>query len=67
MNSNSKNVNWPLGLVGAVGGGMVGYFVFFLLAQQGLYALVLPSAAPGLGGGLLLRGKSNVFGIVCGL
>jgi hypothetical protein len=67
MNPNSKNINWPLGLVGAVGGGMTGYFVFFLLARQGLYGLVIPGATLGLGGGLLLRGKSNVFGVVCGL
>jgi hypothetical protein len=65
MNSNSKNANWPLGLIGAVVGGSVGYFVFFLLAEHGLYALVLVSAGPGLGGGLLLRGKSIGFGVVC--
>jgi hypothetical protein len=67
MDANSKHVNWPLGLIGAVVGGIVGYFVFFLLAGQGLYALVLVCAGPGLGGGLLLRGKSIGFGIVCGL
>jgi hypothetical protein len=67
MNANSKHANWPLGLIGAVVGGIVGYFVFFLLAHQGFYAMVLVAAAPGLGGGLLLRGKSYAFGIVCGL
>ncbi len=66
MDANSKKANWVLGLVGAVGGGILGYFIFFLLAQQGFYAMVLPAVAPGLGGGVLLRGKSNAFGIVCG-
>ncbi len=48
-------------------GGILGYVIFFLLAQQGFYAMVLPVAAPGLGGGVLLRGRSYVFGIVCGI
>ena len=67
MNANFTHANWPLGVIGAVAGGGVGYFVFFLLAGQGLYALVLVSAGPGLGGGLLLKGKSIGFGIVCGI
>jgi hypothetical protein len=66
MNANFTQANWPLGLIGAAVGGGVGYFVFFLLAGQGLYALVLVSAGPGLGGGLALRGKSIGFGVVCG-
>ncbi|MGA2797928.1 MAG: hypothetical protein ABSE63_10135 [Thermoguttaceae bacterium] len=66
MNANTKPANWPLGLIGAVVGGIVGYFVFFLLSSQGLYAVVLVSAAPGLGGGLLLRGKSIGLGVACG-
>jgi hypothetical protein len=65
--ANYKNANWPLGLIGAVGGGMAGYYVFSLLANQGLYGLVIPGATLGLCGGLLLRGKSNAFGVVCSL
>lgn len=64
---NVKNANWPLGLLGAVAGGAVGYFAFFLLARQGLYAMVLPGALLGLGCGALSGGKSNVLGVVCGL
>lgn len=64
---NVKTANWPLGLLGAVGGGAVGYFAFFLLARQGLYAMVLPGALLGLGCGALSGGKSNVLGVVCGL
>jgi hypothetical protein len=66
MNANSKYAGWLLGLIGAVIGGIAGYFLFFLLAQHGLYALVLVGAGPGLGGGLLMRGKSIAFGVVCG-
>jgi hypothetical protein len=29
--------------------------------------MILPSAAVGLGGGILLRGKSNLFGALCGV
>ena len=64
---NVKNANWPLGLLGAVGGGAIGYFAFLLLARQGLYAMVLPGALLGLGCGALSGGKSNVLGVVCGL
>jgi hypothetical protein len=67
MNANFTHASWPLGFIGAVAGGIVGYFLFFLLAGQGLYALVLVSAGPGLGGGLVLRGKSIGFGVACGL
>ncbi|MHC4176210.1 MAG: hypothetical protein ACYSWU_01815 [Planctomycetota bacterium] len=62
-----KNANYVLGLLGAAGGGAIGYFVFFLLARQGLYAIVLPGALLGLGCGALSRGKSNLLGVVCGL
>ena len=48
---NRQNVNWPLGIVGAVAGGVAGYFVFFWIAQQGFYAIMLPGAAVGLGCG----------------
>jgi hypothetical protein len=67
MNAKSQKANWPLGLVGAVAGGILGYFLFFVLVHHRLYALILPGAAVGLGGGLLLRGKSNLFGALCGV
>jgi hypothetical protein len=66
LNENSKNANWPLGLIGAIGGGILGYLVFLLLASQGLYGLVIPGATLGWGGGRLLKGKSQAFGAVCG-
>ena len=67
MQNNSTQPNWILAIIGAVGGGVLGYVIFFLLAGQGFYAMVLPVAAPGLGGGAMLRGRSTAFGIVCGV
>jgi hypothetical protein len=67
VDASAKQPNWVLGIVGAIGAGVLGYVIFFLLANQGLYAIVLPAAAPGLGGGALLRGKSTAFGIVCAI
>ena len=67
MNANAQRANWLLGLVGGVAGGVAGYFVFFELVHLGLYALVLPGAAIGLGCGALSRGKSIALGVVCGL
>ena len=55
------------GVVGAVVGGVVGLVVFDWLANQGLYALVLPGAALGLGCTLSLQKTSNLAGILCGL
>jgi hypothetical protein len=53
------------GLAGAVVGGVVGYFVFRLLASQGLYGIMIPGALLGLGAGLAARGKSIPLGVVC--
>ena len=39
-------------LVGAVAGGLVGYFGFLWIARQGLYALVLPGGLLGVGASL---------------
>jgi hypothetical protein len=51
---------------GAVAGGIVGYFAFFWIADQGLYALALPGALLGLGAGVV-RNRSLLVAIVCGL
>jgi hypothetical protein len=53
------------GLVGAVVGGVVGYFLFQLLRSQNFYALALPGAMIGLGAGLLARGRSQVLAVSC--
>ena len=67
MPENESVTNWVLGVAGAIAGGLLGYFAFFLLARQGLYAMVLPGALLGLGCGSLSGIKSNVLGIVSGL
>jgi hypothetical protein len=62
----TRNVkNLLLGFLGALAGGVVGYFVFFWLARQGFYALVLPGALVGAGGSALTRDRSVPRGIGC--
>ncbi len=56
-----------LGIGGAVVGGFVGYWLFFVIAKQGFYALALPGVLIGLGCGALSGRKSNCLGIVCGI
>ena len=53
-------------LIGAVGGGLVGYFGFLWIARQGFYALVLPGGLLGLGASLFAN-RSTALCIVCGL
>jgi hypothetical protein len=67
MQANVRPINWPLGIIGTLAGGVLGYFAFFWMARQGFYALVLPGAALGLGCGFFSRGKSWGLGIVCGI
>jgi hypothetical protein len=57
--------NYLLAAVGGIAGGALGYFAFFLVARQGLYALVLPGALLGLGCGYLSGLKSNLLGVIC--
>jgi hypothetical protein len=67
MNASGQKPNWLLGLLGAIVGGTLGYFLFIGLTRIGLYALILPGGLLGLGGGLMLRGKSTLFGVLCGV
>jgi len=53
-------------LVGALIGGVAGYFLFFWIAGQGLYCLVLPGALVGVGAGFF-RNRFLWPAIVCGL
>lgn len=56
-----------LGLVGAVLGGVAGFFTFQWLLGQGFYGLAIPAAFAGLGCGLLAQHRSLARGVVCGL
>ncbi|HEX3997300.1 MAG TPA: hypothetical protein VHX65_02005 [Pirellulales bacterium] len=49
---------------GALAGGIIGYFGFFWMAQQGFYALALPGGLLGLGAGIG-KSKSIIPAIIC--
>ena len=54
-----------LGLLGAVIGGCVGYFVFGWLIRQGFYALVVPPALLGFAAGQCARQRSTPLAAIC--
>jgi hypothetical protein len=53
------------GIAGGMVGGVLGFFVFQWLARRGLYGMMIPGAAIGLGAGLAARGKSVALGVIC--
>jgi hypothetical protein len=55
-----------LGLIGAVAGGVLGYYIFLWILDQGFYGLMIPGALLGLGCGLLSRHASQLRGVLCG-
>jgi hypothetical protein len=59
-----KNIILPL--IGAVVGGIIGYFGFRWIAQHGFYALVLPGGLVGIGAGFF-QNKSIPVCVACGL
>jgi hypothetical protein len=54
-----------LGLVGAIAGGVLGFYTFRWLLGQGFYGLIIPGAFLGLGCSLLARHPSLVRGVLC--
>jgi F0F1-type ATP synthase assembly protein I len=56
-----------LGIIGGIAGAVFGFVLFFWIARQGFYALVIPGASLGLGCGLLARHPSNVRGAACAI
>jgi hypothetical protein len=56
-----------LGLVGAVVGGVIGYYIFLWMVDQGFYGLMIPGALLGLGCGLLSQHVSHPRGVLCAL
>ena len=65
--SHPRHTSLLLGVLGAGLGGLVGYFAFGWLARQGLYAVALPGAFLGLGCGWLIRERSLLLSVICGL
>lgn len=61
-----KKIDNVLALVGAVVGGLLGHFIFFWVARQGFYGLIIPGAAVGLGASFF-NTKSKWVPIACGL
>ena len=53
-------------LVGAVVGGLIGYFAFFWIAQQGFYGIALPGGLLGLGAGCVAC-RWRWPAVVCGV
>jgi hypothetical protein len=55
-----------LALCAALAGGAVGHLLFFWIAAQGFYALILPGALVGVAAGLVPT-RSAWVAVVCGL
>ncbi len=45
----------------------MGYFAYFWILQQGLYAIMLPPALAGLAAGYVARSRSQTLAIVCAI
>jgi hypothetical protein len=56
-----------LGLIGAIVGGVLGFYTFKWLEGHGFYGLAIPGAFLGLGCGLLSQHSSIPRGILCGV
>ena len=54
-----------LGFIGAVTGGVLGYYTFMWIVDQGFYGLMIPGALLGLGCGLLSQHASHIRGVAC--
>jgi len=60
-------VSWLLGLLGAILGGLAGYFAFMLAKDEGFYAPVLAGGLVGVGCGMLSRHHSILRCVLCGI
>lgn len=61
----NRVLSTTLGVIGGVVGGVFGYVLFFWIARQGFYALVIPGASIGLGCSLMARHRSTLRGVAC--
>jgi hypothetical protein len=67
MTATSQVRAIAFGLLGAAAGGCLGYFIFFWIARQGLYALLIPPTSLGLVAGLCARNRSSILALICGI
>lgn len=56
-----------LGLIGAVIGGVLGFYTFGWLEDHGFYGLAIPGAFLGVGCGLLAQHRSRLRGLACAI
>jgi hypothetical protein len=56
-----------LSLIGAVAGGILGYYTFGWIYDHGFYGMMIPGALVGLGCGLFAPTRSHVRGLLCAL
>ncbi len=54
-----------LGLVGALAGGVLGYYTFQWIYYHGFYGMMIPGALLGLGCGLVSQHSSHFRGLIC--
>jgi hypothetical protein len=54
-----------LSFVGAVAGGVLGYYTFRWIYDHGFYGMMIPGALLGLGCGILAPGRSHLRGLLC--
>jgi len=64
--SSQETKQIGLAVLGAVGGGVLGYFVYFWLIQQGFYGITVPGAFIGFGSSLG-RVRHVSFAVGCGV
>jgi hypothetical protein len=57
--------NCVLGIIGAVIGGALGYYIFMWIVDQGFYGLMIPGALLGMGCSLLSQHRSHFRGVIC--
>jgi len=58
-------LNAILALTAALIAGTIGHYLFFIIANQGFYTIVLPGTLMGLACGAVTRRKSNCLAAIC--
>jgi hypothetical protein len=58
--------NPALVILGAIGGGLAGYVLFFQIVKFGFYGLIIPGGLLGMGAGAF-KNDSKAIAIICGV